>query len=163
MQLPEVSSPSRLTSTTSARFVSRSGLGLSRSQVPLLATARRAAWIATAASVALILEGIPHLAATSDESAVLAGQTTPFLTGHLFGTVVIYPLFGLSIAALAVPSGRSLTHPIIAVISAVGAVAWGFAPLAVGPLGIDALDVLFNGTQLWTAWFTVEAMHHGAF
>lgn len=133
-------------------------LGLSRSRVPLSATARRAAWIATATLVLLILEGIPHFAAAFDETAVLAGQPAPFLTGHLFGSAVIYPVFGLALAALAVLSGRNLTHPIIGVLSAIGAVAWGFAPLAIGPLGIDGLDVLFNGAQLWTAWFAVVGL-----
>lgn len=130
-------------------------LGLAGSQVPLSRTARRAAWVAVAASILLVLESIPHLAAAFEESAVLAGQPTPFLTGHLIGAAVVYPLFGFSVAALALLSGRSLVHPIIGVLGAIGAVVWGVAPLAVGPLGIDALGVLFAGAQLWTAWFVV--------
>lgn len=52
-------------------------------------------------------------------------------------------------------SGRSLAHPIIGVLGAIGAVAWGFAPVAVGPLANDALGVLFSGGLLLAAWFMV--------
>lgn len=78
---------------------------------------------ASLASILLILESVPHLAAAFDEAAVLAGQPTPFLTGHLIGAAVVYPLFGFSVAALALLSGRSLAHPIIGVLGAIGAVA----------------------------------------
>lgn len=80
-------------------------LGLARSGLPLSRAARGAAWVAVAASVVLILESIPHLAAAFDETTVLAGQPTPFLTGHLIGAVIAYPLFGFSVTALAVLSG----------------------------------------------------------
>ncbi|MGH3788297.1 MAG: hypothetical protein ACRDRG_17520 [Pseudonocardiaceae bacterium] len=133
-------------------------LGLVRSRVPLPRTARQPASVAAAASIVLILESIAHLAAAFDEAAVLAGQPTPFLTGHLMGAVIAYPLFGFSVAALAVLSGRSLAHPIIGVLGAIGAAAWGLAPLAVGPLGIDALGVLFSGGLLMAAWFAAVGL-----
>ena len=102
-------------------------LRLARSRGALSTAARRAAWVAAGASALWILEGIPHLLAPFDESAVLAGQPTPFLTGHLIGAVIVYPLVGFSIASLAVLSGRSLVHPIIGLVGAMGAAAFGLA------------------------------------
>jgi hypothetical protein len=69
--------------------------------------------------------------------------------------VIVCPLIGFSIASLAVLSGRSLVHPIIGLLGAIGAAAFGLAPVAVGPPGINALGVLFNGVLLMTAWLAV--------
>jgi hypothetical protein len=116
-------------------------LRLARSRGALSTAARRAAWVAAGASALWILEGIPHLLARFDESAVLAGQPTPFLTGHLIGAVIVYPLVGFSIASLAVLSGRSLVHPIIGLVGAMGpprsASHWTHQPYPPAPIAVQ--------------------------
>lgn len=129
-------------------------LGLSRSAV-LSGAARTAARVVLGASIVWLVESVPHLLAALDEPRLLAGAPAPFLTGHLLGAVVVYPLVGLSVAALALLGGRALAHPALNVLGAVGAVAFAIAPVAVGPLGIEALGVLFGGMLLAMAWFAL--------
>ncbi|MHA6629766.1 hypothetical protein ACU61A_30370 [Pseudonocardia sichuanensis] len=123
--------------------------GLARS---LTGAARKAAWTSFGAALVWVVESIPHLLAAADHHALLAGQPAPFLTGHLAGAVLVYPLAGFSLAALAVLGGRALAHPALNAAGAVGGAAFGIAPIAVGPLGIDALGVLFGGMLLVTTW-----------
>lgn len=127
-------------------------LGLSRSAI-LTGAARTASRLALGASIVWLVESVPHLLAALDEARLLAGAPAPFLTGHLLGAVIVYPLVGLSVAALALLGGRALAHPALNVLGAIGAVAFAIAPVAVGPLGIDALGVLFAGMLLTMAWF----------
>ena len=101
-----------------------------------------------------MIESVPHLPAPIDHSAVLSDGATPFLNGHLFGSVLVYPFFGFSVAALALLSGRRLVHPAVGVLGALGAAAFGFAPIAVGSLGIDEFGVLFS-SGLLMSWFGV--------
>lgn len=126
-------------------------VGLARSG-PLSTLGRRVAWAAAGVSVLFVVESVPHLLATTEAAAVAAGEATPFLDAHLVGAVIVYPLFGLAVATLALVSARRLTHPVVAGLGALGALAFGFAPIAVGPLGLD-LGVLFSGSLLWTGWF----------
>jgi hypothetical protein len=126
-------------------------LGLARSGL-LSGAARTAAWVAFGVSILWLVESVPHLLAALDQDALLAGQSAPFLYGHLVGATLVYPLIGFSVAALALLSGRTLTHPVLGVLGAVGAAAFGFAPVAVGPLGIDALGFLFTGLLLFALW-----------
>jgi hypothetical protein len=129
-------------------------LGLTRSGL-LAGAARTTAWVAAAVSVLYVIESVPHLLAPIDHSAVLSDGATPFLNGHQFGSLLVYPLFGFSVAALAFLSGRRLVHPAVGVLGALGAVAFGFAPIAVGPLDIDEFGVLFSGGLLMASWFAV--------
>ncbi|MDQ4037075.1 MAG: hypothetical protein M3313_01665 [Actinomycetota bacterium] len=128
---------------------------LVRSQVPLSTAARRAAWVATVGAGLYAVEGIFHLAAFADEDALLAGNATPFLSTHTTMAVVVYPLFTFAVAALAVLSRRALTHPVIGVLGAIGAVGFGVAPALVGLADIEALGWLFPvGGILMALWFT---------
>lgn len=129
---------------------------LARSRTPLSTGARRAAWVAAVAAVLFAVEGVFHLAAFVDENAVLAGEATPFLSTHMAMSLVVYPLFTFAVAALAVLSGRTLTHPVVGIIGAIGAVAFGVAPALVGLAGIEVLAPLFPvGGILMALWFTV--------
>ncbi|MDQ3714969.1 MAG: hypothetical protein M3381_02855, partial [Actinomycetota bacterium] len=129
---------------------------LARSPMPLSAAARRAAWVAAVGAVLLAVEGAFHLGAFVDEDAARAGEATPVLGTHLVLSLIIYPLFSLALAALAVLSGRTLPHPVVGIIGAIGAIAFGVAPALVGPAGIDALAVLFGiGGILMSLWFIV--------
>ena len=55
-------------------------------------------------------------------------------------------------AALAVLGWRGLAHPVLNVLGAVGAVAFGIAGFASYLLGSEALLDLFAGSMLLTAW-----------
>lgn len=126
-------------------------LGLARSGV-LSGAARTAALVAFGAAIVWVVESVPHLLASADHHALLTGQPAPLVTAHLVGAVVVYPLAGFSIAALALLGGRRLAHPVLNAFGAIGAVAFGIAPIAVDVLGIEAAGDLFAGSLLLTAW-----------
>lgn len=128
---------------------------LVRSDVPLSTAARRAAWVATVGGALYALEGVFHLAAFADEDALLAGDSTPFLSTHTTMAVVVYPLFTFAVAALAVLSRATLTHPVIGIVGALGAVIFGLAPALVGLADIESLGWMFPvGGSLMALWFT---------
>ncbi len=130
--------------------------GLARSPMPLSPGARKAAWVAAVGAVLFAVEGVFHLGAFLDEEAALAGNATPVLSTHLALSLVVYPLFSFAVAALAVLSRRELTHPVVGIIGAIGAITFGVAPALVGLAGIEALAVLFPiGGVLMALWFTV--------
>jgi hypothetical protein len=87
-------------------------LGLAHSGV-LSGAARTAALVAFGAAIVWVVESVPHLLAAADHHALLTGQPTPLVTGHLIGASIVYPLAGFSIAALALLGGRRLTHPVL--------------------------------------------------
>lgn len=130
--------------------------GLARSRMPLSTGARRAAQIAAVGAVLFVVESIFHLGAFLDEDAARAGGATPILSTHEVLSLFAYPLFTFAVAALAVLSGRLLTHPVVGAVGAIGAVAFGVAPALVGLADIEALAVLFPiGGILMALWFTV--------
>lgn len=126
-------------------------LGLARSGV-LSGAARTAALAAFGAAIVWLVESVPHLLASADHHALLTGQPAPLVTTHVIGASIVYPLAGFSIAALALLGGRRLAHPVLNVLGAVGAVAFGIAPIAYDQLGIEEAGDLFAGSLLLTAW-----------
>ena len=129
---------------------------LARSRMPLSSAARRAAWIAAVGAVLFFIESGFHLAAFADEDAVLAGDATPFLSTHMALSLVVYPLFTFALAALAVLSRDTLTHPVIGIVGAIGAITFGLAPTLAGLADIEALGWVFPvGGFLIALWFTV--------
>lgn len=129
--------------------------GLLRARPDLPATTRRAGWVAVAGAVLSVVENVPHLAATFESDAAAAGHATPFLNAHMVLALLAFPLFGCSVAALAVLGGRQLAHPVVAAGAVVGGICWSLGPWAVGPLGIESLDVLFIVGMLMALWFAV--------
>ncbi|MEJ2865347.1 hypothetical protein [Actinomycetospora flava] len=129
-------------------------LGLARSGV-LSGAARTAARVASGAAIVWVVESVPHLLAAADHHALLAGQPTPFLTAHTVTAGIVYPLGAFPIAALALLGGRRLAHPVLNVLGAVGAVAFGIAGFAAYLLGSEQLLDLFAGSMLLTAWIAV--------
>jgi len=127
--------------------------GLLRAHPQLPPAARRAGWVAVAGAALSVVENVPHLAAASESDAAAAGHTTPFLSAHMALALLAFPLFGFAVAALAVLSGRHLTHPLLAIAPVIGGICWGLGPWAVGPLGLEGLDVLFIIGMLMTLWF----------
>jgi hypothetical protein len=144
--------PSHALILASAALAVPALFGLAKS---LTGKARTVAWIAFGASLVWLAESVPHLLAGTEADAVLAGEPTPFTDGHLLGAVIAYPLIGFSLAALAVLGWRALAHPVANALGALGSAAFGFAPIATGPLGIEALGSLFAGSMLMTAWLAV--------
>jgi hypothetical protein len=126
-------------------------LGLARSGV-LSGAARTAALVACGGAFVWVVESVPHLLAAADHHALLAGQSTPFLTSHMVAAGIVYPLGTFPMAALAVLGWRGLAHPVLNVLGAVGAVAFGIAGFASYLLGSEALLDLFAGSMLLTAW-----------
>ncbi|MFS8096162.1 hypothetical protein LFM09_03390 [Lentzea alba] len=118
---------------------------------PLPAAARRAGWIAVAGAVLCVVENVPHLVAHFESDAAAAGHSTPFLNTHQVLALLAFPVFGLSVAALAVLG--KLTNPLFTVGAVVGGIAWSLGPWAVGPLGLEQLDVLFIIGMLMALWF----------
>ncbi len=129
---------------------------LARSRMPLATAARRASWVAAIGAALLLIESFFHLAAFADEDAALAGSATPFLSTHMAMALVVYPLFTFALAALAVLSRDTLTHPVIGILGAIGAVIFGLAPALAGLAGIEALGWMFPvGGIVLALWFTV--------
>ena len=128
--------------------------GLARSGV-LSGAARTAALVASAAAVVWLAESVPHLLAAADHHALLAGQPTPFLTAHMVTAGTVYPLATFPLAALALLGGRRLANPVLNVLGALGAVAFGIAGFAAYTLGSEQLLDLFAGSLLLTAWVAV--------
>jgi hypothetical protein len=115
--------------------------------------ARRAAfWVAVALGL-YVIQAIPHLLAFVDRNELLAGQATPVLYAYYGLTIVAYPLFGFSVAALAWLSGRTLTHPMVNLLVAIIAVAFGLAPILHVLTDIVVLDLLFWGAAAVALWF----------
>lgn len=129
--------------------------GLLRHGPSLGVSARRAGWAAVAGAVLSVVENVPHLAATFESDAAAAGHATPFLNTHMALALLAFPLFGFSVAALAVLGGRQLAHPVFVAGAVVGGSCWGLGPWAVGPLGMESLDVLFIIGMLMALWFAV--------
>jgi hypothetical protein len=122
--------------------------------------ARRAAvWVRLALGLSVI-QAIPHLAAFLDRDELLTGQTTPVVFAYYALAGVAYPLFGFSVAALALLSGQALTHPVVNAVVALIAVAFGLAPLLY-PLtlydlaDIPGLELLFYGAAAVALWFVL--------
>ena len=129
-------------------------LGLARSGV-LSGAARTAALVTFGAAIVWVVESVPHLLAATDHHALLTGQPTPFLTGHSVSAGIVYPLATFPTAALAVLGRRRLAHPVVNVLGAVGAVAFGIAGISYYVLGSEELLDLFAGSMLLTAWVAV--------
>jgi hypothetical protein len=120
---------------------------------PVTKGARRAAlWVAVATGLYAI-QGIPHLMAFVDRDELLAGQATPFLYAYYGLSVIAYPLFGFSVAALAWLSGHTLTHSVVNALLAVVAVAFGVTPILDALSDIAVLGLLFWGAAVVALWF----------
>ena len=89
--------------------------------------ARQAAFWVTLALGLIVIQAIPHLAAFLDRDELLAGRPTPVVFAYYGLAGVAYPLFGFSVAALALCSGHALTHPVVNTVVALVAVAFGVA------------------------------------
>jgi hypothetical protein len=101
-----------------------------------------------------------HTVAAVDHVHVVAGAPTPILTTHLWMAVVVYPLFGLTMAGfiLAGVRDRVLGSYWIAWIGVVGALAHGAAPPPVILGKVERASVLFPFLMLLALWLTLAAL-----
>jgi len=128
-------------------------VGLLNHRPDLSEPARRAGWLAVAGAALSAVENVPHLAATTESAAAAAGHATPLLHAHMTLALISFPLFGLSLGALALLSGGRLAHPLFGALAAIGGTAWAIGPWAVGPFAMESLDVLFIVGMLMALWF----------
>ncbi|HEY0574857.1 MAG TPA: hypothetical protein VGD73_12215 [Pseudonocardia sp.] len=128
-------------------------VGLLGHRPDLPESARRAGWLAVAGAALSAVENVPHLAATTESAAAAAGHATPLLHAHMTLALISFPLFGLSLGALALLSGGRLAYPLFGALAAVGGIAWAIAPWAVGPFAVESLAVLFIVGMLMALWF----------
>lgn len=100
------------------------------------------------------LEMLLHTLAYVDHGHLVAGQSTPILSTHLFLSVTMYPVFAVTLIGFILASvrDRAIGSPWIAWIGIIGAAGHGLsAPLVVG-LGMVAARVLFPllvGVGVW--------------
>ena len=128
--------------------------------------ARRAAFWVTLALGLTVIQAIPHLAAFLDRDELLAGRATSVVFAYYALAGLAYPLFGFSVAALALFSGHVLTHPAVNAVVALLAVAFGLAPLLYSLTlydlaDIPGLELLFYGAAVVAliAWRSSPAQH----
>ncbi len=108
-------------------------------------------------SVANVVEAVFHTASVVDKEQLAAGGTPPVAFIHLALAVVVYPAFGLTIAALAWKLSASWS-PALRAVSAAGVIG-GLMHASSAPLVIltqnDAFDVLFLGAIPIAVWSVV--------
>lgn len=107
-----------------------------------------------------VIEAAFHTAAVVDHGNLLAGAPTPVLTVHLWLTVVLYPLFAVSVIGLIVAGARdrALGSPWIAWIGVAGLVAHGTAGPLVAGLGLTQFAFLFPLVMLFALWAVLAAV-----
>ena len=95
-----------------------------------------------------------HTAASVDQANLVAGRATPVLTTHLWLSVVIYPIFGLTLVGLIVAGVRDrvLGSVWIAWMGIVGAVAHASAAPLVVLLKAEWARILFPFLVLFALW-----------
>jgi hypothetical protein len=107
-----------------------------------------------------VIEAAFHAAAVVDHGNLLAGAPTPILTAHLWLTIILYPLFAVSVIGLIVAGARdrALGSPWIAWIGVAGAVAHGTAGPLVAGLGLTRFAFLFPLILLFALWAVLAAL-----
>lgn len=123
---------------------------------------RTARWLslAIAATALQCIETSIHTMAYLDHAHLVAGQSTPILTTHLWTSVVLFPLVGVAMIGLIVAGvgDRTLGSRGIAWLGIFGAAAHGLsAPLVVG-LGILEAAVLFPMLMALALWAILAAV-----
>jgi hypothetical protein len=116
--------------------------------------AHRAAVVAAVTSTIAAAASLLHLVSGSEADEIAAGHGTPISDGQIVSETITTPLFGLSIAALAVigAATRTLGNWPGAVLGAIGGLAYALAGGTF--LLTDALNFLFpvsSGIALWAA------------
>ena len=114
--------------------------------------AHKIAGVAAVAAVLASLDMVLHLVVATEADRIEAGLSTPLTDVHVIAETITVPLFGLSIAALAVVGAqtRTLGNALTAVLGVIGGVSYALAGATF--LFTDALNFLFpmsSGIALW--------------
>lgn len=136
------------------------GLILYQRTVALPDRTRRWVRLAAIGTALQAVEMVFHTASVVDHANLVAGRTTPVLTTHLWLSIALYPVFGLTMIGLilATARDRSLGSPWIAWLGILGALAHGAAaPLVVG-FEIQWAEILFPFLMLLALWLLLAAL-----
>jgi hypothetical protein len=130
------------------------GLLLYQRGVGLPDRTRRWARLAVVATILQSVEMTLHAAAAVDHANLMAGRTTPVLTTHLWMAVIVYPIFGLTLAGfiLATARDRALGSPWIAWIGILGVLAHGASAPLVVAFKVPGAGILFPFLMLFAVW-----------
>ena len=134
-----------------ATMIRRSGAGWS----PRM---RAIAYAATAGTALAAIEAVPHLLASTERAAVLAGDDAPLTTLHTTLQAFSTLAAGLTLAALAIVGSRTRVLDggrIPTVLAAVGGVAFAAAGPAIAITKDPALSPLFIGAAGVSVWLLV--------
>lgn len=120
---------------------------------------RRWLRLATVGTALMVIEMALHTAAMVDHGALVAGESTPVLTTHLWMSVLFYPVFAVTTIGFLVVSARERTlgSPWIVWLGVAGLVAHGAAPLLVVGLGLTGASILFPMVMLFALWLVLAA------
>jgi hypothetical protein len=106
------------------------------------------------------IEMAMHTAAVFDHDHLVAGQSTPVLTTHLWLAVFFYPIFGLTIIGFIIAGMRDhvIGSPWIGWLGIAGALANGLAPPLVVLFKIEGARILFPFLLLFALWLILAGL-----
>lgn len=136
------------------------GLLLYKRSTSLPATTNRWLQFAIIGTVLQTIEMAMHTAAVVDHHHLVAGQSTPVLTTHLWLAVIFYPIFGVTIIGFIIAGMRDhvIGSPWIGWLGIAGALANGLAPPLVVLLKIEAARILFPLVLLLALWLILAGL-----
>lgn len=136
------------------------GLLLYKRSISLPAAANRWLKFAIIGTVLQAIEMAMHTAAVVDHHHLVAGQSTPVLTAHLWLAVIFYPIFGVTIIGFIIAGMRDhvIGSPWIGWLGIAGALANGLAPVLVVLLKIEAARILFPLVLLLALWLILAGL-----
>ena len=136
------------------------GLLLYKRATSLPDATRRWLRLAIIGTVLQTIEMAFHTAAVVDHDHLVAGQSTPVLTTHLWLAVIFYPIFGLTIIGFIIAGMRDhvIGSPWIGWLGIAGALANGAAPPLVVLLKIEAARILFPLLLLFALWLILAGL-----
>jgi hypothetical protein len=118
-------------------------------------------WAAVVGAGFAAVEAIPHLFASSEADALLAGESTPLTDLHAALQIVSTPAVGLPLAVLAISSAptRALGGGwLVAVPAVLGGLAFAAAGPAIAITENSELSPLFSGAAGLSLWLVLSGL-----
>lgn len=136
------------------------GLLLYKRSTSLPASANRWLQFAIIGTVLQTIEMAMHTAAFVDHHHLVAGQSTPVLTTHLWLAVFFYPIFGVTITGFIIAGMRNhvIGSPWIGWLGIAGVLAQGAAPPLIFFLKIEGARILFPFLMLFALWLILAGL-----
>jgi len=128
--------------------------------LPLPASANRWLQFAIIGTVLQTIEMAMHTAAFVDHHHLVAGQSTPVLTTHLWLAVLFYPIFGLAITGFIIAGMRDrvIGSPWIGWQGIAGVLAQGAAPPLLIVFKVEGARFLFPFLLLFALWLILAGL-----